>query len=214
MVAFAAASSTTTAMLVGVAFVAMGVGDVAASHAGVERRTLHVGSFLTAFALFAGLELYGFTGAVLLLLAAILGVAVVAEIGPEEVGRRARSARRRRRPNRSNRTAARCVALIASSVDAEDRPCSPRRTSRRCRSRTRARRPRPAGRRLRRGAAAPPRRAGTCRACPGWQCERPPPSVFVGSAPPTRSLPSSTNGAAFALLAEPECLRATAAPSA
>ena len=27
---------------------------------------------------------------------------------------------------------------------------------------------------------------------PGWQADRPPPSVLVGSAPPTRSLPSST----------------------
>ena len=39
----------------------------------------------TALALFAGLELYGFTGALLLLLAMIIGVAIVAEIGPEEV---------------------------------------------------------------------------------------------------------------------------------
>ena len=71
-------------MLVAVAFVAMGVGDWFVSRA-LERRTLHVGSFLTAFALFAGLELYGFAGAMLLLLATIIGVAIVAEIGPEEV---------------------------------------------------------------------------------------------------------------------------------
>lgn len=84
VVAFAAATSTTAAVLVAIAFVVMGVGDWFVSRS-LERRTLHVGSFLTAFALFAGLELYGFTGAMLLLLAMILAVAVVAEIGPEEV---------------------------------------------------------------------------------------------------------------------------------
>ena len=41
---------------------------------------------------------------------------------------------------------------------------------------------------------------------PGWQCDRPPPSVLVGSAPPTRSLPSSTNGPPSPLLAEAERL--------
>jgi predicted PurR-regulated permease PerM len=84
VIAFAAAQSATTAVLVAVAFVAMGVGDVLVMRA-LERRTLHVGSFLTAVSLFAGIELYGFMGALLLLLGVILAVAVVAEIGPEEV---------------------------------------------------------------------------------------------------------------------------------
>jgi predicted PurR-regulated permease PerM len=84
VIAFAAAQSTTTAVLVAVAFVAMGVGDVLVMRT-LERRTLHVGSFLTALALFAGIELYGFMGALLLLFGVILAVAVVAEIGPEEV---------------------------------------------------------------------------------------------------------------------------------
>jgi predicted PurR-regulated permease PerM len=84
IVAFAAADSTTTAVLVGLAFVAMGIGEWFAARA-IQRRTVRVGSFLTALAMFAGLELYGFTGAVLLLLLVILGVAVVSEIGPDEV---------------------------------------------------------------------------------------------------------------------------------
>ena len=41
---------------------------------------------------------------------------------------------------------------------------------------------------------------------PGWQCERPPPSVLVGSAPPRRSLPSSTNGPPSPFLQKPERL--------
>ena len=38
---------------------------------------------------------------------------------------------------------------------------------------------------------------------PGWQAESPPPSVLVGSAPPTRSLPSSTNGPPSPFLQNP-----------
>src|SRR5207248_5386089 len=38
---------------------------------------------------------------------------------------------------------------------------------------------------------------------PGWQCDRPPPSVFVGRAPPTRSLPSATNSPPSPFLQNP-----------
>ena len=48
---------------------------------------------------------------------------------------------------------------------------------------------------------------------PGWHAESPPPSVLVGSAPPTRSRPSSTNGAALALLAEARGPPGSGAPS-
>ena len=41
---------------------------------------------------------------------------------------------------------------------------------------------------------------------PGWQCERPPPSVLVGSAPPSAQLAVLDERAAFALLAEAERL--------
>ena len=84
IVAFAGAGSTTTAAFVALAFVVMGATEWFVFRR-IERRVLRVGSFLTALALFTGLELYGFTGALLLLLIVVLGVAMVAEVGPDEV---------------------------------------------------------------------------------------------------------------------------------
>lgn len=84
IVAFAGAESTGRAVAVALAFAAMAVGEWFVTRE-IERRTVHVGGFLTALLLFAGLELYGFMGALLLLLGGILAVAVVAELGPEEV---------------------------------------------------------------------------------------------------------------------------------
>jgi len=49
----------------------------------VERRTLRVGPFLTVTAGFAGLELYGIGGALLVLLAVVLAVAVADELAPD-----------------------------------------------------------------------------------------------------------------------------------
>src|SRR5262249_16194073 len=51
----------------------------------LERRTVHVGSFPIVLAAFGGLELYGLTGALLFMLGAIWIVALVSEVGPEEV---------------------------------------------------------------------------------------------------------------------------------
>ena len=65
---------------------------------------------------------------------------------------------------------------------------------------------RPGGRRPRRAAARPPRRAGTCRACRGGSARGRRRRCWSGSAPPTRSLPSSTNGPPSPLLAEAERL--------
>lgn len=48
----------------------------------VERRTLRVGPFLTVTAGFAGLELYGLGGALLVLLVVVLAVAVADELAP------------------------------------------------------------------------------------------------------------------------------------
>lgn len=84
IIVFAGADSTREAVLVGIAFVAIGVGEWFVTR-WVERRTVRVGSFLTALAMFAGLELYGFMGALLLLVGVILAVSIVAEIGPEEL---------------------------------------------------------------------------------------------------------------------------------
>ncbi len=84
IVAFAAAQSTTTAVLVALAFVAIGVGEWFITRS-AERQSVHVGPFLAALAMFVGLELYGFMGALLLFLGAILAVAIVEEIGLEEI---------------------------------------------------------------------------------------------------------------------------------
>jgi len=84
IVVFAAADSSGKAVLVSAAFVAIAVGEWLVNRE-VSRRAMHLGPFLTGLAVFAGLELYGFMGALLLLLGMILVVAVVQEIGPEEV---------------------------------------------------------------------------------------------------------------------------------
>ncbi len=83
VIAFAAANSQTTATFVAAAFIAMMVGEWLVTRE-LERRTLRVGPFLTAFALFTGLELYGFMGALLMVLGIILLVAVVRELGDVE----------------------------------------------------------------------------------------------------------------------------------
>ncbi|MGQ0826264.1 MAG: AI-2E family transporter [Actinomycetota bacterium] len=82
IVVFAAADSARTAWFVALAFVAVAVGEWFVTRR-LERHTLHVGPYLTALALFAGLELYGFMGALLLLLGVVLAVAVVCELNPE-----------------------------------------------------------------------------------------------------------------------------------
>jgi predicted PurR-regulated permease PerM len=83
VIAFAAASSQNTAILVALAFIAMMIGELFVNRE-LERRTLRVGPFLTALALFTGLELYGFMGALLMVLGTILLVAVVREVGDIE----------------------------------------------------------------------------------------------------------------------------------
>jgi hypothetical protein len=55
----------------------------------IERRTVHIGPFATVVAGFAGLELYGVGGALMLLLVVTLAVAVVDELAPPEDDRAA-----------------------------------------------------------------------------------------------------------------------------
>jgi len=75
IVLFAGAASTTRAVVVGLAFVAIGLGEyVLTTYA--ERQTVEVGSFLIVLAAFGGLELYGLTGALL----GVLGVTVLVAI--------------------------------------------------------------------------------------------------------------------------------------
>lgn len=55
----------------------------------IDRRTVHVGPFVTVVAGFAGLELYGVGGALMVLLAVTLGLAVMDEMAPPEDDREA-----------------------------------------------------------------------------------------------------------------------------
>jgi predicted PurR-regulated permease PerM len=84
IVAFAGAQSPNRAIAVAIAFAAIGVADWLLNRQ-LQRTTVPVGSFLILLAGFCGLELYGLLGALLFVLGAVFGVAVVGEIGPEEV---------------------------------------------------------------------------------------------------------------------------------
>jgi predicted PurR-regulated permease PerM len=87
IVVFAGAVSWARALVVGLAFVAIGVADWLVNR-WLERRTVFIGSFAVVLAAFGGLELYGLTGALLFVLGAVCVIATVSEIGPEEVGKR------------------------------------------------------------------------------------------------------------------------------
>ncbi|HYL51617.1 MAG TPA: AI-2E family transporter [Acidimicrobiia bacterium] len=104
IVVFAGAVSTTRAVVVGVVFVAIGVGDWLVNR-WLERRTVNVGSFVIVLAAFGGLELYGLSGALLSVLGAVFAVAIISEIGPEEVAEvlAAQPAPRRTRRHRVRR---------------------------------------------------------------------------------------------------------------
>jgi predicted PurR-regulated permease PerM len=79
IVLFAGAASLTRAVVVGLAFVAIGIAEfVLTLYA--ERQTVEVGSFLIVLAAFGGLELYGLTGALLGMLGVIVLVAILDEL--------------------------------------------------------------------------------------------------------------------------------------
>jgi predicted PurR-regulated permease PerM len=84
IVVFAGAASWNRALLVGLAFVLIGVADWLCNR-WLERRSVEVGSFVIVLAAFGGLEFYGLMGALLFVLGAVLAVATLSEIGPEEV---------------------------------------------------------------------------------------------------------------------------------
>jgi predicted PurR-regulated permease PerM len=84
IVVFAAASSTNRALVVAGVFVLIGIADWLVTR-WLNRRSVEVGSFVIVLAAFGGLEFYGFMGALLFVLGAILFMAIVSEIGPEEV---------------------------------------------------------------------------------------------------------------------------------
>jgi predicted PurR-regulated permease PerM len=83
IVLFAGASSLTSAVLVALAFVAIGVAMFLFWPV-VERETVEVGSFLIVFAAFAGLELDGLTGALLGILGVVVVVAILEELVRED----------------------------------------------------------------------------------------------------------------------------------
>ena len=84
IIVFAGAHSLARALGVAHAFLLILIADYYVNR-WLERRTVHVGSFPIVLAAFGGLELYGLTGALLFMLGAIWIVALVSEIGPEEV---------------------------------------------------------------------------------------------------------------------------------
>jgi predicted PurR-regulated permease PerM len=84
IVVFAAAHTPERALAVAACFVVIGACDWWINR-WLERRTVHVGSFVIVLAAFGGLELYGLNGALLFVLAAVLVASIISEIGPEEV---------------------------------------------------------------------------------------------------------------------------------
>jgi predicted PurR-regulated permease PerM len=84
IIVFAAAHTETRAIVVTLCFVVIGIGDWRVNR-WLERRAVYVGSFPLVLAAFAGLELYGLMGALIFLFGAILGMSIIAAIGPEEV---------------------------------------------------------------------------------------------------------------------------------
>jgi predicted PurR-regulated permease PerM len=84
IVVFAGASSVTRAVVVATVFVVIAAFEHAVVKPRLESATMQLGSFVTVVVGFAGLELYGFSGALLALLGAALFVATLQELGPEE----------------------------------------------------------------------------------------------------------------------------------
>ena len=79
IVLFAGAASLTRAVVVALAFVAIGTVEFLLTSI-IERDTVEVGSFLIVFAAFGGLELYGITGALLGVLGVIVAVGILDEL--------------------------------------------------------------------------------------------------------------------------------------
>ncbi|MDQ1446216.1 MAG: hypothetical protein QOI20_2680, partial [Acidimicrobiaceae bacterium] len=89
IVALAAIASPDKGVLLAVVFLAYQLAEWLLLQRWIERRTVHIGPFATVVAGFAGLELYGVGGALMLLLVVTLAVAVVDELAPPEDDRAA-----------------------------------------------------------------------------------------------------------------------------
>jgi predicted PurR-regulated permease PerM len=84
IVVFAGAHTMTRAVVVALLFVVIGACDFTVNR-WLERRSVYPGSFALVLAAFGGLELYGLTGALLGPLSAVLVIALISEIGLEEM---------------------------------------------------------------------------------------------------------------------------------
>jgi predicted PurR-regulated permease PerM len=82
IVVLAAAEDPSKGVLLGGLFIGYQIFEAVVLQRRTEHRTLRVGPFLTVAAGFAGLELYGLGGALLVLLIVILAVAVADELAP------------------------------------------------------------------------------------------------------------------------------------
>lgn len=89
IVALAAIDSPSKGIALAVVFLAYQLAEWLMLQRWIERRTVHLGPFATVVAGFAGLELYGVGGALMLLLAVTLIVAALDELAPPEDDREA-----------------------------------------------------------------------------------------------------------------------------
>jgi predicted PurR-regulated permease PerM len=89
IVALAAIASPERGLVLAIVFVAYQLAEWLILQRWIERRTVHVGPFATVVAGFAGLELYGVGGALIVLLAVSLAIAAADELAPPEDDREA-----------------------------------------------------------------------------------------------------------------------------
>jgi predicted PurR-regulated permease PerM len=89
IVGLAAINSPHWGIALGVVFIAYQLAEWLVLQRWIDRRTVHVGPFLTVVAGFAGLELYGVGGALVALLAVALAIAALDELAPPEDDRAA-----------------------------------------------------------------------------------------------------------------------------
>jgi predicted PurR-regulated permease PerM len=84
IVALAAIAEPSRGILLAVVFIAYQLVEWLVLQRWIERRTVHIGPFVTVVVGFAGLELYGVGGALVTLLATVLGAAALDELAPPE----------------------------------------------------------------------------------------------------------------------------------
>ncbi|HEV7888518.1 MAG TPA: AI-2E family transporter [Acidimicrobiales bacterium] len=91
LVGLAAIASPEKGVLLAVVFLAYQLLEWLFLQRWIDRRTVHVGPFITVVAGFIGLELYGVGGSIIMLLAVALGLAALDELTPSADDREART---------------------------------------------------------------------------------------------------------------------------